>query len=1130
MISNREKLTHEINQALRRWRRGVWIRGLALILVTVAAGLGVLLLLEGQWQEKPWIIPLTGGLVLLATAAASWIYLARPLRRKITPAMVARSIEERHPELEDRLVTAVDQTAKTPAADDLWLRRLVDDAVAHSANIPMPALLQVSGYHLWQSAAMLGALAILSVFIFSASWRPELLQLADRGFRTPKPVPELQVLPGDAKIKRGESLQVQAIIRNFFAEKATLFYSVEDSSWSSDAMQEMPNGEFQYRLFGLEDSLRYYVQVQDELSDIFTVTTYNAPSIERIDLTYTYPKETGLPQHYARDSGDIWAPAGTRVKIYVTSADPVVRAELLRGDRAGGDMQLLTDSTAMAYLRVSRDDTYSIRLHSREGLDNEPLDEYYIHAIENQPPVVTLKRPARDLKATLLQEIPVEARVTDDFGLSKVELVLRVNSRPERTLAMQANAATGRSSEALELDAKDFRGLIYLEDLEVEPGDFLTYYVKARDAALQAEAVSEMYYIEIRNFEEIYTLATSQQAAASGQGSNLSALQKDIITATTNLIRDRNVYDSVAYKDKVGKLFEAQQNVREGIERTYQAIRMRMNMLRGKTKEMGKELELAIAAMLQAEPLIAADSLRAALTPEREAYHHLLKVDAMNRKRQVSMGNSAASSFQADQDELTRLFHDELDKLKNKYETLQQGDRQQSEQAVNEALRQIQELARRQQSLNEQSRQLAQNQLTPEEKKRQIKKLQRQQEQLNRDMRKMAQQMTRNQKLSNSQTMRDLQQAGKAMNEASRQLRKQEPMSAAASGQQAVNRMQNLEQQLRKAKENALRQEIQDLNKQFQDMAQEQKALAEKNRQLQGKLALARAGELDEQQKQALIDAIRRQIQEQAQLRSSLDAARDQMQQLAHGSPTKPELQKDLRNIAKDLQRQGISERMRQSEEAMRVGSLRQAVNLQKKAERALTAAADKLARSLPKMQDSPEEKLELALQQTQGLRENLERQLSQQPAQPESQTGTPRQQGRQMQPQDDQPGNPATTGQELTEAQMRKWRELLWQTKENLEQIREQFKVDASGVGPGESLDQAIQGVVQTFRGGNPARLQQIESQILDPLRRFESELATALQVYRSKETLRTVFEDDTSPEYRQLVEEYYRLLGEKE
>ena len=93
--------------------------------------------------------------------------------------------------------------------------------------------------------------------------------------------------------------------------------------------------------------------------------------------------------------------------------------------------------------------------------------------------------------------------------------------------------------------------LIYLEDLEVEPGDFVSYFLTLADnngLDGPAEVISDIYFLQIIPTDQEFRRnpgMSGGQGAGGGQGGDSSALvsvQKDIIAATWKLRNRQSRY------------------------------------------------------------------------------------------------------------------------------------------------------------------------------------------------------------------------------------------------------------------------------------------------------------------------------------------------------------------------------------------------------------------------------------------------------------------------------------------------------------------------------------------------------------------------------------------------------------
>src|SRR5213078_4040621 len=108
----------------------------------------------------------------------------------------------------------------------------------------------------------------------------------------------------------------------------------------------------------------------------------------------------------------------------------------------------------------------------------------------DQPPTVTVTKPSRDTAATPVEELFVEAKADDDFGVKQLQLVYSVNGGAEKTVRL-----FDASKPLPDVSAGH---TLYLEELGLKPGDVVSYYAKASDNdAVQGSktATSDIYFV-----------------------------------------------------------------------------------------------------------------------------------------------------------------------------------------------------------------------------------------------------------------------------------------------------------------------------------------------------------------------------------------------------------------------------------------------------------------------------------------------------------------------------------------------------------------------------------------------------------------------------------------------------------
>ena len=192
----------------------------------------------------------------------------------------------------------------------------------------------------------------------------------------------------------------------------------------------------------VDESFRYSIVAANTTTRDYTVTVIRPPRVEQIDLRYEYPKAFGMEPRHEEDGGDIYGPTGTRVRIAVHADKPVTEGALTLGDGKRVALSVRGD-VLEGELTIVDDGSYRVALSDADGLSNPGETEYFIRTLEDRPPDVRIIKPASDRKATSIEEVTIDARADDDFGVAALDLVYAVRGGQEKARAVRAHAARG---------------------------------------------------------------------------------------------------------------------------------------------------------------------------------------------------------------------------------------------------------------------------------------------------------------------------------------------------------------------------------------------------------------------------------------------------------------------------------------------------------------------------------------------------------------------------------------------------------------------------------------------------------------------------------------------------------------
>ncbi|MCS6805495.1 MAG: DUF4175 family protein [Acidobacteriota bacterium] len=1169
-MNERAQLTALIEAARRRWRMAVALKGL--LISVVIAGIVFICaasLVQYLHGATPWLVTLRA-ISLAGVLAALGFFLLRPLLRNISDGQMARFIEERNPGLYDRLVSAVDFAAEAAHADALMVQRLIRDAAQRAQTIALDTVVPRARLRRYA-----GALAATIVgFGVLLSYGPHWLR---HGFSTLY-LPWLEsvqaspyaiiVHPGDARVPQGIDQPIIAKLSGFDAERVELYFKQPSQpDWTSELMQlTRESQDYRFVLMNLQETVRYYVQAGRIRSPQFTIEVADLARVERISLSYQFPAYTAMPTKTVEDGGDIVALKGTRVTIQAILNRPADAATIVLDGGATVAMQMIEPNRYAGQITVSDNSTYRIDL-SAAGERYAGSGVYEIIALDDAPPTVRIEKPGRDMKATSIQEVFTQARAEDDYGVASMELRFSVNGGKEQTIPLY-RAGHGAPKQLTGTHT------FFLEEFNLQPGDVITYYATAKDGRPTADGhqgSSDIYFLEIRPFDRTFRQVQQNPNAGGGDGdqNTLAQRQKEIIAATWRLIREQPTQSPSEWQENLNAVTLIQERLRQDTHSLATRIRQRFGASldeQAEFKQLADYLTQATHEMDAALKELRARQPKDALPAEQRALQQLMRADAIFRDIQVAFGSDAGGQGAPTQaEDLADLFELELDKMKNQYETLQRERRQQQDRQLDETLRKLQQLARRQQ---QQAEQQMRRSLSGGARNQTGGSAGGEQQQLAEETRELARQLERLSRERRDQRLSEIsQQLQRAADQMQQAQQAGNSTESAAHSQRAAEQLDAVQRRLRAAQQADGQQSLRQLQEQAARAAQRQKEIAKEVDHL------ARSGQTD-----ASSEAIKQRLKQRKQaLADEVTSMQQEIEAVARAAGQNRAAAEALKNAAEAIERNQLPDKIRQSNRLLENGWYDQARQREKEIQDTLNQIASDLQRADASAGSRPQtEKLEEALQRTRRLADDLEslQQRLQQQAQGQrqqlaqgqsslnqqnqqdrrsaqqgrlpgqqnqSQQGRPsaqqnqNQQGRPSSPSINDPSTsfqnqrddlfPFQGGRPRLGGDRRQWERELDERIADIEALRRQLGSEFAG-----DLAQLIQRLRQLDAErlfNDPDEIARLKSQLIDPLRALELELARRLQAALGQRGPMLMDEASVPEGYRKLVEEYYKRLA---
>ena len=1151
------ELHARISGARRVWKRSLFWTGFAIVLT------GVIALLVGEAMVD-WLMPLPSAIRLALLGVGAGVigyllykYLVQPLRASLTLRDVALNVERNHPDLEDRLVSAIEfgNRESTDPIEAHMLQRLLEDTVERVKGINFKATIDHSQTrkHVSIAALVVVGCVILSL-LFPTEIHTSLLRVLVPWEKTdPILTTRLAVEPGNARILRGKSLPIHVTVTGKSAEKVVLTYgdigAQQLSASQVEKNQQQPKTVinmlrnpddkrgFAYEIFNIDADMEYAVVANEATSERYTVEVFEMPKVTEISIAYTYPDYTGLKSVVQTGTGDIRAVVGTQAEIRLTTNKAIQTASIAISQEtvshqqsdltvepysADSQMVISNGNTLTTPIDVVEDGSYAIQLLCIDGFNNEIPIEYTIKAIPDAVPEVVIKEPGRDVKVTKLDEVEIVAEATDDYGVAELKLMYRIGSDELREFVMESSVSTPIVGSGSGADARHIAEgayTFYLEEFDVEPGDIISYYAHATDNNTRTgpgEASSEIYFIEIRPFNEDFHEGESEGEPGEAEPNPLLDIissQKEIIRETSKHSRTKPAAVTETYQAAVRKTGERQTELKEKTQRVVDEFSAAMQGESAVTPEILMNLEDAIDRMGEASDNLNAIRPDEAIPPEQEALELLIKVSLEIPKILMQMRNSNP--------QLAENLELEMEELQNELENQQNELDAEMQEQTQEMLDQARQMLGEQQQLSQQSQQLGrEDQPSPSE----MQQNSQQQGQLAQQAQQMAQQLdamqqngqgTQGQRLN--QAGQAMQQAGEQMEQAAQGMQQEEPQLSAAKGEKAEERLQEAVEQLEKVAAEYTDAALDRASQQFQELTEAQSDVQQQTQELRDR---SEQSEMRPEDFRKASELANQQRELQRNLEALERSLRNIQEQLA---PDNPEAAQNVADATRRLAEEQTTGDMATAQRALQWRSFRAADQNQQDVLDALEQTQGDLQQAQANMAATEEEQLEAALEQLQRARERM---------------------------QDIQRELQAMEGQEQTEEQQRRREQLAeqqQQIQEQMQRAQASMQREPSGDQPGSDepadqearvggresnteIDRLWLGMLDTmdYRPGNRSSPFPNYEFVIRDLGKLESALEERLNTLQEKKRLAQVVKEDVPPEYRRLVDDYYESLSQ--
>lgn len=593
------------------------------------------------------------------------------------------------------------------------------------------------------------------------------------------------VQPGNTQVTKGDDVFISIkIIGEKPAEVFLDTKTVEQTEFESQKLSSDSDGVYNFPMKAIRSSTKYYASAENISSEVYDINVIDPPIIKTLDVTVIPPGYSKLPTSVQTDNGNVTGLPGTTVNILISSTKNLKDAKLLFNDSTETGLKI-NNYKAEGKFIIKKDNAYKIILKDENENENLSPITYTIKSLYDAYPSIDIIEPNKNTSLANDNRLPLLAKVSDDYGFTKLTLNYRLSS------SKFSKPQTDFSKIEIPFDksqkSEQVNYVWNLAQLNLAAEDVVTYYLEIFDNDFvngPKSTKSATFTVRVPTLDEILTQADNTQTDATNDLNEslkkAEELQKKFERIAQELKQDKKEL-SWEEKQKIDKALDEYKQLQNNVSKVNDNLKKMQqelqdnNLLSKETMEKYMELQKLMDEMTSPE-----------LKKLMEKMQDVLK--SMNRQ----MTQDQMQNMKIDEDQFKKSIERTMNLLK----------RIQIEQKMDELVKRTEDLQKKQDELNKQTEKQDPNN---QDNKDELSKLQ---NDVTKDLDKLSDEMKDLQKkmsefkdmpadeMQKLQDEFDKQQNQQMSQQSSQQIQQNQMQQAMQNQQQISQNMKNMQQQL----------------------------------------------------------------------------------------------------------------------------------------------------------------------------------------------------------------------------------------------------------------------------------------------------------------------------------------------
>ena len=718
------------------------------------------------------------GLVVAVSSLSVIVFLGlffRSCWKKPSAREVAKQVETANPELRDLLNCAVELEGKSRRGELTFMEnRVVRLTESKAREIAWGNGTRPKSFFWVALAAGFALGGVFSVWgIQTSPFQKTFAVFSDEPgltvFTTKTVAAEQTQYPPSHEFSRGTDVSVFAdVTRGHRGEKSAFIEFKENGKVERLEMLSTPTlGRFEFVASSLQEPFEYRVLTPTLESGWETLSPFDPPALVQAKWTVSPPAYLKMDPFEHFGFGYLRAPEGSILQLELEVEKNPQRVGATIHDLESNATLATPSPTVFVYSKELQSE-WAGRL-SLIDLDapergSVQYDEFVFAPIPDEPPLVEITEPAKDLQLPADASLLVEVFASDDHGVADVRInVSHAGEKDEETLFVEPIEKEKKLSYILDLN-----------DRALAVGDVITYMALAMDNKEPEGqlARSEIYFIEILPPE-----GNSTDGEGSGDGEQKEIPVRDFINKTKKIIRmtyDAILEDELEQEKSALAIGSDALGLKHAMTKVYDENEGQFPIQDG--IDLGELLNEATYHIEQTEIYAGDQMLEESLEPSEKTLRKLVQLYALMQKMQKQKSKGKGKPEKSEETAENQKQEDSEDEPKDPAEELKK---------LGKDLEKLEEFEQRQKELNSEIGRAAGSGKTGEPNQ----KIAKEQEELRRELEAL-----RDEWYENSGSLGEvgsLDAAGTEMKEAAGDLRRDDPREARPHGDLAAEALAN---------------------------------------------------------------------------------------------------------------------------------------------------------------------------------------------------------------------------------------------------------------------------------------------------------------------------------------------------